>query len=90
MRKQQIALVTLALWLILVAVYMLLLQSFDFEFFFILCLIGALVITQLIEPDYVKPGYLKYMKYLIAVGTLIFCIIVAQKVLAILGLEIVF
>ena len=89
MRKQQIAIIALALWLFIVALYMLLSNRFDIEFFYILCFVGVLVIMQLLEPTYVKPGYLRYFKYLIIVGIVIFGVIVAQKVMDILGLEIV-
>jgi len=90
MRKQQIAIVALALWLFFVTLYMLLSNRFDLELFFILCFVGVLVITQFIEPNYVKPGYLRYIRYLILVGIVIFGVIVAQKVMEILGLEFVY
>jgi hypothetical protein len=89
MRKQQIAIIALTLWLFIVTLYMLLSNRFDFELFFVLCFIGILIILQFIEPNYVKPGYLRYIRYLIAVGIVIFSAIVAQKVMEILGLEIV-
>jgi hypothetical protein len=89
MRKQQIVIFALALWLFIVALFMLLSNRFDIEFFFILCFVGVLVIMQLMEPTYVKPGYLRYIKYLIIVGIVIFGVIIAQKVMDILGLEIV-
>jgi hypothetical protein len=90
MRKQQTAILALILWLILVLLYMLLSNIFDLEFFFILCMIGVLVIMQLIEPKYVKPGYLRYIWYLIALGILVFGAVVVLKVMEILGLEFVF
>jgi hypothetical protein len=90
MKKQQIAILTLSVWLILVSVYMLLSNVFDLQLFFVLCLIGVLVIMQLIEPKYVRPGYLKYIRYLIVVGILIFGAIVVVKVMEILGLEFIF
>ena len=90
MRKQEIAIIALTLWLFIVALYMLLSNRFDLEFFFVLCFIGVLVIMQLMERDYVKLGYLQYIRYLIVVGIVIVGIIVAQKVMEILGWEIVF
>jgi hypothetical protein len=89
MRKQQIAIFALTLWLFIVTLYMLISNRFDFELFFVLFFIGILIILQFIEPNYVKPGYLRYIRYLIAMGIVIFGIIVAQKVMEILGLEIV-
>jgi len=85
MRKEQIAIIALALWFTLVSISMLLSQWVDLEVFFVLCLLGFLVITQLIQPSYIQPGYLKYFKYLIAAGIVIFGIIVAKKVIEILA-----
>lgn len=85
MRKQQIAIIALALWFILVSVVMLLMQQVDFEIFFILCLIGIFVIMQILEPSYVQPGYLKYVRYLIAAGIVIFGAIIVHKVMVILA-----
>ena len=89
MRKQQIAIIILAFWLTIVSVIMILAQRVDVEIFFVLGMIGMLVIVQLMQSDYVQPGYMKYFSYLIAVGTVIFGIIVALKILNILGWEIV-
>ena len=89
MRKQQLAIYILTFWLIIIALYMLLTNRFDLEFFFVLCLVGGIVILQFIEPEYVKPRYLQYVRLLIAAGIVIFCVIVAQKIMEILGLEIV-
>ena len=90
MRKEQIAIIALAVWLTLIAVFMLLAQSVDLEIFFVLSLIGFLIIVELITPKYIRPGYLRYIQYILAAGIVIFGVIVALKVMEILGLEIVF
>jgi len=90
MRKEQIAIITLAVWLIVISVFMLLAQSVDFEIFFVLALIGFLIIVELIAPIYIQPGYMRYIRYLLAAAIVIFGVIVAQKVMEILGLKIVF
>ena len=89
MRKKQIAAIALALWLIIITVFMLLAERIDLSLFFVLGFIWFLVIVELMEPHYVKPRYLWYTRFLIAVGIVIFVAIVVQKVLNILGLEIV-
>jgi len=89
MRKQQIAIIALALWLTIVFFFMLLVQRVNLEIFFILSLIGMLVIVQLMQSYFVQPGYLKYIRYLLAAGIVMFGVIVALKVLDILGWEIV-
>jgi len=90
MRKQQIAIIALAIWLTVIAVFMLLTQSVNLELFFILALIGFLVIVELIAPNYIQPGYMRYIRYILAAGIVLFVVIVVLKVLEILGLEIVF
>jgi len=90
MRKQQIAIIALTLWLTIVSLFMLLRQPIDFKVLIVLWFMGLLVIMALLEPQYVKPGYLRYIRYVTAAGIVIFVVIVALKVLEILGLEIVF
>jgi hypothetical protein len=86
MIRKQLAAIILALWLTIVSVIMLFLERFDLVEFFVLGLIGVLVIVELIEPTYVQPGYLRYVKFLIAVGIVIFSMIVVQVAMETLGL----
>jgi hypothetical protein len=65
---------------------MLIVGRFELALFFILGFIGFLLIIELIEPRYVKPGYLRYVRYLIAAGVVLFCVVVVQKLMEILGL----
>jgi hypothetical protein len=90
MRKQEIAIIALALWLTLISVFMILAQSINFEIFFVLSLIGLVIIVELIAPKFIQPGYLRYIQFMLAVAIVIFGLIVAQKIMEILGLEIVF
>ena len=85
MRKQQIAIIAFALWLTIVSLCMLLIQRFDLELFFVLCLLGIFVIVQLMQSNYVQPGYQRYIRYLTAAGIVMFGILVAQKVMEILA-----
>jgi hypothetical protein len=90
MRKQHIAVIAFAVWLTFISLFMLLAQSFNFEIFFVLSLIGFLVIMELISPKYIQPSYIRYIRYILTAGVVIFALDVAQKVLDILGYEIVF
>jgi hypothetical protein len=83
-RKQQIAIIAFASWLTIISTCMLLVQRFDLELFFVLCLLGIFVIVQLMQSNYVQPGYLRYIRYLTAAGIVIFGVIVVQKVMEIL------
>jgi len=89
MIKKQISVMVLALWLIIVSFTMLFLERIDLALFFVLGLIGFIVIVELMEPRFVKPAYLWYIRFLIAVALLVVAAIVAQKVLDIIGWEIV-
>jgi hypothetical protein len=86
MRKKQIAILFFALWLIIISCFMLLAGRFELALFFVLGFIGFLLIVELIEPRYVKPTYLRYLRYLTAAGIVIFAAIVVQKLMEILGL----
>ena len=90
MRKQQIAIIALAVWLIVIAVFMLFAQSVNLELFFVLSLIGFLIIVEIIAPNYIQPIFMRYIRYILATGIVIFGVIIVQKVMEILGLEIVF
>ena len=90
MTKKKIAAVIFALWLTIISVFMLLVERIDLALFFVLGFIGFLVIVELMEPYYVKPGYIPRIRFLIAAGIVLFGAIIVQKLLEILGLEIVF
>jgi type IV secretory pathway TrbL component len=83
--KKQVAVVILVIWLLLVIFFMILAQTLSLEIFFVLWLIGLLVIVEFIGPSYVQPAYIRYLKYLITIGIIIFGAIVAQKVMEILN-----
>jgi hypothetical protein len=85
MRKEQIAIIALAVWLTLISLFMLLARSVDFEIFFVLFLIGLIIIVELIAPKYIQPGYLRYIQYILAAAIVIFGLIIAQKVMEILA-----
>lgn len=83
MRKEQNAIIALTVWLILISVFMLLALQVDLNIFFVLFLIGIMVIEFLLDANFVQPGYLRYMRYLIAAGSVIFGVMVVNKVIEI-------
>jgi hypothetical protein len=84
MRKEDISIIAFAGWLTAISIFMLLSQNKDIQIFFVVSLIGFLVIVQLISPDYVRPAYLGKIRLLIAAGIIIFGVIVALKVIDII------
>ena len=85
MRKEQIAIIAFAGWLISITVFMIFTQRVDFIVFFVLSLIGLLIIVELIGLTYLQPGYLRYILYLLAAGIAIFSAIIVVKVMVLLG-----
>jgi len=85
MRTKDRAAIVITSWLIIISCFMLLAYRIDLEIFFVLWLIGLLVIVELMDTQFTLPPYLRYIKYLVAVGIVIFGAIVTQKVLEILS-----
>ncbi len=86
MKKKQIAGIVFALWLMTTAVYLIEVHVYDLEIFFVVGFIGFLIILELLEPQYLRPGCLRYKNYLLAAGIVIFFGIASQAVAYFLGL----
>lgn len=61
-----------------------LLDALTVELFFVLSLIGFLVVTELTAPFAVTPRWRKRLKWIIALGLLVFGAIVVRRILDIL------
>ncbi|OPY26721.1 MAG: hypothetical protein A4E28_02347 [Methanocella sp. PtaU1.Bin125] len=57
-----------------------------FEYYFVLCLIGFLVIVELAGPFASRPRWRSRVNVVILAGVAVFAVIVINKVLAILGI----
>ena len=86
MRKTQIAAICLTLWLIIISSFMLLTGRFELALFFVVGFMGFVVIVMIVEPHYVKPFYVRYIRYLIAIGAVICGAVVVQKLMESFGL----
>ncbi|MDH7593189.1 MAG: hypothetical protein QHG99_02395 [Methanomicrobiales archaeon] len=80
-----IAAAALVIWLCLVIFFMILSRTLDLEIFFVLFLIGILVIAELTDARYLVTREKGYMKYIIGGGVVIFGIIVASRVVEIIA-----
>jgi len=85
MKKKVLAAIALVVWLVIISVFSLLTNRVDLEIFFVLWLIGLLIIVELMDMRFSLPSYLRYIKYLVAAGIVVFGAIVTQKVLEILA-----
>ena len=83
--KKCYAAAVLAAWLIVAAFFMVLSRTLDLEVFFVLALIGLLVVAVLIDGAFSRPRYMRYIGYIIAAGVALFAYIVVQKILEILA-----
>ncbi|MDI6867374.1 hypothetical protein [Methanoculleus sp.] len=83
--KKYYAAAVLAVWLIIVTFFMILNRTLDLEVFFVLSLIGLLVVAVLIDGAFSRPRYMRYIGYLIVVEVAIFAYIVAEKILEIIA-----
>lgn len=78
------AAIALTAWLFIVILCMVLSHQLNLEIFFVLWLIGLLIVTELGGTVYASPRHLQYRRGIIAAGVILFGIIVARKVLEIL------
>lgn len=85
MKKKVLAGIVLFLWLVVISAFMILASRIDLEIFFVLWLIGVLVVVELIDTRFSLPPYLRYIKYITATGIVVFGGIVTIKVMEILA-----
>ena len=64
------------------------LAAFSYELFFVLSLIGLLIVTELTAPVNVTPQWRSRLKWPIAIGLLVFGVIVVRRILEILPPEV--
>jgi hypothetical protein len=83
-KKKNLAITIITIWLIVISLFMVLAYRIDLEIFFVLWLIGLLVIVELADTRFSLPPYLRYIKYVVAAGIVVFGIIVVRKVMEIL------
>lgn len=71
-------------WMLATIVLLALLNTLSLELFFVLSLIGFLVVTELTAPFNVTPEWRARLRWIIAVGLAIFGYIVVRRIIEIL------
>jgi threonine/homoserine efflux transporter RhtA len=71
-------------WMLAVVVVLALLSSLELELFFVLSLIGFLVFIELTAPIAVTPTWRRRLPWFIAIGLVVFGIIVVRRIIEIL------
>lgn len=82
-RRRRFITGTLA-WQLAAALALVLLDALTLELFFVVALIGFLVVTELTAPFHVTPRWRRRLRWLIALGLLVFAYVVVKRILAIL------
>lgn len=73
-----------AVWMVAVVLVLAALGALSLELFFVLSLIGLLVVVELTAPFNVTPRWRARLKWLIALGLLGFALIVIRRIIAVL------
>ena len=71
-------------WMILLLFLMLFTATLHLEIYFILVLVGVLIIVELTESPYSKPRYLNYTKLVVVGIVILFGLILANKMMGML------
>ena len=71
-------------WMVAVLFVLVLLDSFSYELFFVVSLIGLLVVTELTMPFRVTPPWQRRLRWVILVGLVGFAYVVVRRILDIL------
>jgi len=82
-RKQQFVHGTVG-WFLGTVVVLVVLDAFSLELFYVISLIGVLVLTQLLTPVSVTPPWERRLRWLVVVGLFVFAYIVVRRILRIL------
>lgn len=75
-------------WVMAMLTLLALFNSISYEYFFVLCLIGFLIIVELSGPFTVRPAWRYRVNVVIMIGVIIFFLIVIKKVLDVLNISI--
>lgn len=71
-------------WMLLSVLALALLDTLTLELFFVLSLIGFLIVTELTAPFNVTPEWRTRLKWIIGIGLVVFGYVVVRRILEIL------
>jgi membrane protein implicated in regulation of membrane protease activity len=72
-------------WMMATIIMLATLEALSLELFFVVSLIGFLIVTELTAPLNVAPRWRKRLRVIIALGLLVFAYIVARRITEILS-----
>lgn len=82
--KSQQIVILFGVWVWLTLMLLMLFKALDLTYFFAISFLGFLIISALISPYIVKPGWKSRLNYVTITATLVFCIILVQKALVLI------
>lgn len=83
-RRRQQYVVGVFAWALSALLVLVVLESLSYELYFVLTLIGILVVTELTAPFNLTPRWRSRLKWVILLGLVVFAYIVIRRILAIL------
>lgn len=83
-RRRQQFVAGQVIWLLATVVVLSLLDALSLELFFVVSLIGFLVVIELTAPVAVTPAWRRRLRWLVLLGLVVFAYIVVRRILAIL------
>ncbi|MFB6284089.1 MAG: hypothetical protein ABEK59_09190 [Halobacteria archaeon] len=83
-RKQQLFINSQIAWMTAALIFLTLFGSLSLELYFVLSLLGFLIIVELTAPFNITIRWRKRLKWIIAAGILVFGYVVVKRVLEIL------
>ncbi|MFC7058822.1 hypothetical protein [Halovenus salina] len=75
-------------WMLATAMVLVLLGSLSYELFFVVSLLGFLIVTELTAPIVITPAWRRRLRWIIALGLLGFAYVVVRRILEILPPEV--
>ncbi|WP_075935860.1 hypothetical protein [Halosegnis longus] len=83
-RRQQQYISGVLAWCLSTVLVLVLLDSLSYELYFVITLIGVLVVTELTAPFNLTPRWRRRLKWLIGLGLVVFAYVVIRRILEIL------
>lgn len=75
-------------WMLAIVLGLSLLGVFSYEVFFVLSLIGFLIIVELTAPVNITPEWRRRLTWVVLIGLIVFAAVVVRRLLAILPPEV--
>ncbi len=85
-RSEDLTISFISIWMAIIIFFMILAREIDIEIFFALVLIGMIVVSELSDFVYIRPRYLRRLRHVVAVGVIVFLVIIINKFVEIIGL----